>query len=71
MIHAAGWILIVLGAMAGLVPLVPGIVLVIIGVYILSHRVPFIKKHLTVLRGKHSKVNNVLHRFETRWKGLN
>lgn len=59
-----GWGLITLGILAGFIPFVPGIVLIIIGIYVISFRSVLIKNKLDHFRSKNKRLHLIVFNFE-------
>jgi len=72
--HSVGWVFIVTGVAAGFVPFVPGFVIVIIGIYVISLRSVWLKKRLDFFRKHYPSFDRVILRFEERvvkvWLGF-
>ncbi len=64
--HSVGGVFIVAGIGAGFVPLVPGFVLIIVGLYIISLRSAWLREKIVWARGRHPKFDRVMTAFELR-----
>lgn len=62
--HSVGWVFILTGTAAGFVPFVPGFVLVIIGIYVISLRSVWLKRKLDFFRKYYPGFDHVILRFE-------
>ena len=64
--HSVGGVFIVAGIGAGFVPLVPGFVLIIVGLYIISLRSAWLRAKIIWARGRFPKFDRLMTSFELR-----
>jgi hypothetical protein len=63
-LHATGWAFIFAGMVAGFVPFVPGFLLIIIGIYLISLRSVWLKRKLDFIRRHYPGLDGAINRFE-------
>lgn len=62
--HSIGWFFVVSGIAAGFVPFVPGFVLIIIGIYLMSQRSAWLRGKLDFFRKYYPSFDKVVVTFE-------
>lgn len=63
-LHSIGWVFVIAGVVAGFVPFVPGFVLIIVGIYIISLRSVWLKRKLDFFRKYYPGFDHTIVRFE-------
>lgn len=64
LIYLAGLLLIIFGIAAGFIPFVPGVVFILIGVYVISLRSLWLKGKLGLYRVRHPRFNVAIMTLE-------
>jgi|CXWK01.1.fsa_nt_gi UPF0716 family protein affecting phage T7 exclusion len=69
-VHSVGGVFIVAGIGAGFVPLVPGVVLIVIGLYIMSFRSAWLRSKLTWARNRFPRFDARVTQLESRFRSI-
>jgi uncharacterized membrane protein YbaN (DUF454 family) len=64
--HTFGWIAIALGVVGLVLPIIPGVLLVAIGLYLLSSSSEKVKARIYRILSKTPRIKKVMHSFEVR-----
>jgi len=70
LIYIVGWLLILFGVASLFLPLLPGLILIILGVYLISLKSIWVKGKLDRFLEKHPHLNNFNERIKKFWPSL-